>query len=254
MPESDFFAVTQFPVTQFQTSSVRASALPHIGLASDYGGPIPATASPDGKTRIPLQALYLVRRQLEAPPEQVRWSRGRISVTGERHSLLGQAASYAGSVPIRQSNFQGLSADPDFRGLSSRSGGVSDAAVQPETQVKPKLRPLAHKLRAALGKQLQALTAQRITNATTLKAATLPSQMTANQTSRAPSPDGLLAVEASSSIAAGLFMNGRPPQCPPFRQTPSTRKRYRARSGAATRMRPPAKTPGCCQVLQPPRW
>jgi putative peptide zinc metalloprotease protein len=88
-----------------EVDSVRASVLPHIGLASDYGGPIPATASPDGKSQIPREALYLVRLQLEAPPEQVRWSRGRITVNGERHSLLWQAVSYAGSVLIRESNF-----------------------------------------------------------------------------------------------------------------------------------------------------
>ncbi len=92
-------------VTVTDVDTVRASALPHIGLASDYGGPIPATASPDGKTQIPREALYLVRLQLDTPPDQIRWSRGRITVSGERHSLLWQAVSYAGSVLIRESNF-----------------------------------------------------------------------------------------------------------------------------------------------------
>jgi putative peptide zinc metalloprotease protein len=88
-----------------EVDTVRASALPHVGLSSEYGGPIPTTPTPDGKTQIPREALYLVRLQLEEPPEQVRWSRGRITVNGERHSLLWQAVSYAGSVLIRESSF-----------------------------------------------------------------------------------------------------------------------------------------------------
>ena len=88
-----------------EVDTVRASALPHVGMSSEYGGPIPATTTPDGKTQVPREGLYLVRLQLDNPPEQIRWSRGRITVDGERYSALWQAISYAGSVLIRESNF-----------------------------------------------------------------------------------------------------------------------------------------------------
>jgi putative peptide zinc metalloprotease protein len=88
-----------------EVDTVRASALPHVGMSSEYGGPIPATTTPDGKTQVPREGLYLVRLQLDSPPEQIRWSRGRITVDGERYSALWQAISYAGSVLIRESNF-----------------------------------------------------------------------------------------------------------------------------------------------------
>jgi putative peptide zinc metalloprotease protein len=92
-------------VTVLEVDTVRTSALPHVAMSSEHGGPIPTVANTEGRGQVPRDALYLVRLQLEGKPEQVRWSRGRIVVNGARHSQLLQAAGYAGSVLIRESGF-----------------------------------------------------------------------------------------------------------------------------------------------------
>jgi putative peptide zinc metalloprotease protein len=83
--------------------TVRASSLPHPGLSSEHGGPIPT--STDGKVLIPREGLYRVHLQVQGRPDALRWSRGVISVGGTRHSKLWLAVRYASSVLIRESGF-----------------------------------------------------------------------------------------------------------------------------------------------------
>ena len=90
-------------VTLVGIDTARASALPHPGLSSDHGGPIPTVM--DGRALVPRESLYLVRLKVEGPPEQARWSRGRVTLQGERHSKVWRAISYASSVLIRESGF-----------------------------------------------------------------------------------------------------------------------------------------------------
>ena len=92
-------------VTVIEVDTVRTSALPHVAMSSEHGGPIPTVANSEGRGQVPRDALYLVRLRVESKPEQVRWSHGNIVVNGARHSKLLQAAGYAGSVLIRESGF-----------------------------------------------------------------------------------------------------------------------------------------------------
>jgi putative peptide zinc metalloprotease protein len=92
-------------VTVLEVDTVRASSLPHPGMSTDHGGSIPTVAGAESRGQVPREAMYLVRLQLEGKPEQIRWTRGKIVVNGERHSKLLQAVSYAGSVLIRESGF-----------------------------------------------------------------------------------------------------------------------------------------------------
>ena len=90
-------------VTVVGIDTARASALPHPGLSSDHGGPIPTVM--DGRALVPRDSLYLVRLKVEGLPEQTRWSRGRVTLQGERHSKVWRAFSYASSILIRESGF-----------------------------------------------------------------------------------------------------------------------------------------------------
>ncbi len=92
-------------VAVIEVDTVRTSVLPHVGMSTEHGGPIPTVTSSETRGQVPREAMYLVRLKLESKPEQVRWSHGRIVVNGARHSKLLQAASYAGSVLIRESGF-----------------------------------------------------------------------------------------------------------------------------------------------------
>ena len=80
-----------------------ASELPHPGLASKYGGPIPATEH--GRALVPKETLYLVRLKVDGAPRSARGTSGRVVVEGARHSLLWDGVRYASSVLIRQSGF-----------------------------------------------------------------------------------------------------------------------------------------------------
>jgi putative peptide zinc metalloprotease protein len=90
-------------VTVLEVDTLRTSALPHPGMSGEHGGPIPTVM--EGKNLAPRDALYLVRLQVEGKPQQVRWTRGHITVQGKRHSKLWSAVAYASSVLIRESGF-----------------------------------------------------------------------------------------------------------------------------------------------------
>ena len=90
-------------VTVIDMDTVRTSALPHPGMSSEHGGPIPTVT--DGKALVPREALYLVRLKVEGQPPQARWTRGHITVDGKRQSKVWRAISYASSVLIRESGF-----------------------------------------------------------------------------------------------------------------------------------------------------
>ena len=90
-------------VSVLDIDTVRTSALSHPGMSADHGGSI-ATVT-DGRALVPRDALYLVRLTVVGKPDQVRWTRGRITVNGNRHSKLWRAVSYAGSILIRESGF-----------------------------------------------------------------------------------------------------------------------------------------------------
>jgi putative peptide zinc metalloprotease protein len=90
-------------VTVLEVDTLRATALPHPGMSGEHGGPIPTVM--EGKNLVPREPVYLVRLQVEGKPEQVRWTRGHITVQGKRHSKLWSAVAYASSVLIRESGF-----------------------------------------------------------------------------------------------------------------------------------------------------
>jgi putative peptide zinc metalloprotease protein len=90
-------------VTVMDVDTVRTSALPHPGMSADHGGSIPTVV--EGRNLVPREALYLVRLKVEGKPPQARWTRGRITVDGKRHSKVWRAISYASSVLIRESGF-----------------------------------------------------------------------------------------------------------------------------------------------------
>lgn len=100
-PANRIDAPMQVSVVGIDTA--RTSALPHPGMSSDHGGPIPTVA--EGRAAVPREALYLVRLKVEGAPDQVRWSRGRVTLQGQRHSKVWRAISYAASVLIRESGF-----------------------------------------------------------------------------------------------------------------------------------------------------
>ena len=100
-PANRIDAPMQVSVVGIDTA--RTSALPHPGMSSDHGGPIPTVA--EGRAAVPREALYLVRLKVEGAPDQVRWSRGRVTLQGQRHSKVWRAISYAVSVLIRESGF-----------------------------------------------------------------------------------------------------------------------------------------------------
>jgi putative peptide zinc metalloprotease protein len=90
-------------VKLLEIDSVRTSGLPHPGLASDHGGPIPTVT--ENKALVPRASLYRVKLLVLQAPVQARWSRGRIAIEGERYSALGRAMSYALAALIRESGF-----------------------------------------------------------------------------------------------------------------------------------------------------
>lgn len=100
-PANRIDAPMQVSVVGIDTA--RTSALPHPGMSTDHGGPIPTVA--EGRAVVPREALYLVRLKVQGAPDQVRWSRGRVTLQGQRHSKVWRAFSYAASVLIRESGF-----------------------------------------------------------------------------------------------------------------------------------------------------
>ncbi|HVE53362.1 MAG TPA: HlyD family secretion protein, partial [Ramlibacter sp.] len=86
-----------------QVDTGRASTLSNPAMSTDHGGPVPT--STEGRTLVPRQALYLARLAVQGAPAQLRWSRGRVVVEGNRHSRLWTAVNYAVSVLVRESGF-----------------------------------------------------------------------------------------------------------------------------------------------------
>lgn len=90
-------------VTVMEIDTARTTALSHPGMSSEHGGPIPTVT--DGRAQVPRDTVYLVKLRVEGKPAQVRWSRGRVTLQGERYSKVRRAITYASSVLIRESGF-----------------------------------------------------------------------------------------------------------------------------------------------------
>jgi putative peptide zinc metalloprotease protein len=86
-----------------EIDSVRAASLPHPGLSTDHGGSL--TTTNENRQLVPRNSLYRIKLEVLNPPEQKRWTRGRISIEGERYSLLWRGIRYSLAALIRESGF-----------------------------------------------------------------------------------------------------------------------------------------------------
>ena len=83
--------------------STRVSQLHHAMLASRFGGPL--TVASRGKELLPTPPLFHVLVQLDGAPPALRGTRGRLQITGERRSLLGEGFIHVAAVLLRESSF-----------------------------------------------------------------------------------------------------------------------------------------------------
>lgn len=83
--------------------STRVSQLHHAMLASRFGGPLNVAKS--GKELVPSPALFHVLVQLDGAPPDLRETRGRLQIAGERRSLLGEGLIHVAAVLLRESGF-----------------------------------------------------------------------------------------------------------------------------------------------------
>lgn len=82
----------------------RSQRLAHDMLDGRYGGPVPTQAAAQ-QSGVPVDTLYRVRLRLETPLPGLRETRGRVSIEGERRSLLWDGVQRLASVLIRESGF-----------------------------------------------------------------------------------------------------------------------------------------------------
>nr|WP_221189721.1 site-2 protease family protein [Azomonas macrocytogenes] len=87
-----------------EVDSVRAGRLPHAMLDTRHGGSIP-THETNRDSAVATPALYRVRLELQAPPDNLRQVRGRVVIDGERQSLLLKAFTQVAAVLVRESGF-----------------------------------------------------------------------------------------------------------------------------------------------------
>ncbi|MGB3289721.1 MAG: site-2 protease family protein [Burkholderiaceae bacterium] len=82
----------------------RTRRLTHTMLNGNHGGPIPVQAA-RGHEDEPVDALYRVRLRLDQPLEDLRETSGRVIISGEPRSLLGDGTRHLLSILIRESGF-----------------------------------------------------------------------------------------------------------------------------------------------------
>ncbi len=82
--------------------STRAGQLAHRMLSSHFGGPVQVSAQ---EPLVPGSALFQVLVGLDAPLSEVRETRGRLKIEGERRSVLGDFGRWIAGVGLRESGF-----------------------------------------------------------------------------------------------------------------------------------------------------
>lgn len=82
--------------------STRTGQLAHRMLSAHYGGPVQVTAQ---EQMVPSSALFQVLVGLDAPLAEVRETRGRLKIEGERRSVLGDFGRWVVGVGLRESGF-----------------------------------------------------------------------------------------------------------------------------------------------------
>ena len=82
--------------------STRTGQLAHRMLSAHYGGPVQVTAQ---EQMVPSSALFQVLVGLDAPLAEVRETRGRLKIEGERRSVLGDFGRWMAGVGLRESGF-----------------------------------------------------------------------------------------------------------------------------------------------------
>ena len=82
--------------------STRTGQLAHRMLSAHYGGPVQVTAQ---EQMVPSSALFQVLVGLDAPLAEVRETRGRLKIEGERRSVLGDLGRWVAGVGLRESGF-----------------------------------------------------------------------------------------------------------------------------------------------------
>ena len=92
-----------------EVDTARIPVLPHHMLDAQTGGPIVTlNAAPgDGQpgTRVPRDALYRVRLQLDAPPPMRQMAISRVVVEGQRRAYLATVIERIAAVFVRESGF-----------------------------------------------------------------------------------------------------------------------------------------------------
>lgn len=83
--------------------TTRVSRIAHPILTTRHGGPI--ALAPHSEELTPAEPRFRVRIALDAPPQVVRETRGKVVIDGERRSLLAIAATSTLAVLIRESGF-----------------------------------------------------------------------------------------------------------------------------------------------------
>ncbi|MEK1907705.1 MAG: site-2 protease family protein, partial [Pseudomonas sp.] len=86
-----------------EVGSTPATRLSHRMLAAKLGGPINTSHEDDGM--MPTTPLFHVLVQLNGPPGGLRETMGHVQIYGRRRSLLGEMATYAAGIALRESGF-----------------------------------------------------------------------------------------------------------------------------------------------------
>ncbi|MGY3855947.1 HlyD family efflux transporter periplasmic adaptor subunit [Aeromonas intestinalis] len=89
--------------TLISLGTTRVSKLKHPMLGSRFGGPIPTSAQ--GEDLQPIHPLFLVQVRLDQAPANLRETRGKLVLEGEKRSLLGEGLTQLLAVLLRESGF-----------------------------------------------------------------------------------------------------------------------------------------------------
>ena len=82
--------------------STRTGQLAHRMLSAHFGGPVQVSAQ---DPLVPGSALFQVLVGLDEPLAEVRETRGRLKIEGERRSVLGDLGRWVAGVGLRESGF-----------------------------------------------------------------------------------------------------------------------------------------------------
>lgn len=86
-----------------QIGTTRINQLEQPALASRHGGPL--AVNPQGEHLVPTTPLFHLLIQLDAPPPNLRETRGHLQIEGQRRSLLAEGAKHLAAVVMRESGF-----------------------------------------------------------------------------------------------------------------------------------------------------